>query len=151
MRASLAVVLAAVALAACGSSSNNSSKAPASAGQSPEAQIKANWISFFSLSTPNSERATLLQNGQQFAPVIAAFSNNPLAKGISVKVSDVKLTGPTTATVTYSLLLAGKPVPGLTNTTGTAVKSGNTWLVGDASFCQLVKLGGVSPPGCSKA
>jgi hypothetical protein len=58
-------------------------------------------------------------------------------------------TGPSTASVTYTILLAGKPV--VPHATGTAVKSGGTWLVSDASFCQLLRLEGAAPPGCPKS
>jgi hypothetical protein len=146
-RAYLAIAFLGVGLGACGSSSN-STHAPASADQSAKAQIKKNWVDFFSPSTSATTKATLLQNGQQFAPIIETLFKLPLAKGLSANVSDVTLTGPTTAKVTYTLSLAGQPV--LNNSTGTAVKSGGTWLVGDASFCQLLKLEGSSPPVCPK-
>lgn len=144
----LTIALAGAAFAGCGSSSSSTHK-PASAAESAEAQIKQNWGEFFSSSTSASTKEALLQNGSQFAPVITSILKSPLAKDVSVKVSDVKLTGPTTATVTYTISLAGKPV--LSNATGTAVKRGNRWLVGDASFCGLLKLEGSAPPGCSKS
>jgi hypothetical protein len=135
-------------LAGCGSSSSSSTTAT-SAGATAQAQIKKNWTEFFNPSTPASTRASLLQNGAQFAPVISAQSKSSLAKQSSAKVTDVKLTSPTSATVTYTILLAGKPV--LPNTTGTAVKTNGTWQVSDASFCQLLKLEGGAPPGCPKS
>lgn len=146
----LAIFLVSVSVAACGSSSSSSSKRPkpASAGESAQAQIRRNWASFFSPSTSASEKEALLQNGQQFASVITAATNNPLASQVSATVSEAKLSGPTTATVTYTVSLAGKPV--LKNATGTAVKSGNSWLVGDVSFCELLKLEGASSPACAK-
>ncbi len=147
IHAYLAVVLAGVAIAACGSSSSTSSK-PASA-ESAKAQIAHNWVSFFSPSTSASQKEALLQNGTEFASVISAATSNPLASQVSAKVTNVKLTGPTTAAVTYTVSLAGKPV--LNNVTGTAVKVGNSWRVGDVSFCQLLKLEGASAAACSKA
>ena len=151
VRTYLSVVLAGVLIAACGSSSSSSSRRPkrASAAASAEAQIKRNWAAFFSPSTSVTEKEALLQNGQQFAPIITGMSTSPLAKGVSATVTEVKLTGPTTASVVYTLSLGGRPV--LKHTSGTAVKSGSSWLVGDVSFCQLLKLEGSTPPGCPKA
>jgi hypothetical protein len=149
VHAYLAIAVVGLAAAGCGSSSSTSSKKPASAAESAEAQIKANWASFFSPSTSASEKEALLQNGAQFSAVIKTATSNPLASQVSAKVNEVTITGPTTATVKYTVSLAGKPV--LSNATGSAVKSGDTWLVGDVSFCQLLKLEGASAAACAKA
>lgn len=146
LRTYLVIALLGVGLGACGSSTSSSSPPSAT---SATAQIEQNWSKFFSGSGSPSGKEALLQNGQQFAPVIATLFKSPLAKGVSAKVSAVKLTGPTTATVTYTISVAGQPV--VKDATGTAIKTGNTWLVGDASFCQLLKLEGSSPPACPKA
>ena len=145
----LAIAVAGSALAGCGSS-NHSTHAftTRSPGAQAEPQIKKVWTEFFSPSTPASTKISLLQNGQQFAPVINAQANSPLAKESAAQVSEVKLKSPETAIVTYTVTLAGKPA--LKNTTGIAVKSGSTWLVADASFCQLLKLEGSAPPSCPK-
>lgn len=148
IHAYLAIALVGIAVGACGSSSSTSSKKPPSAAESAEAQIKHNWEAFFSPSTSASQKQALLQNGSQFASIISAATSNPLASQVSAKVTKAKLTGPTTATVTYTITLAGKPV--LKDATGTAVKSGNSWLVGDVSFCQLLKLEGASSQSCPK-
>jgi hypothetical protein len=145
--ACLAVTLLTVAVAACGSSSTETK--PATTAESAETQVKHSWESFFSPSTSAAEKEALLQNGSQFSSVIKAATGNPLASQVSATVNSVKLTGPTTATVEYTISLAGKPV--LKNATGRAVKSGDTWLVGDVSFCQLLRLEGASAAACSKA
>lgn len=147
IRGYLAIALIGMASAACGSSTSSSSK-PAT-HESAEAQIKRNWASFFSPSTSATQKEALLQNGKQFAAILATAAKNPLASGVSAKVTEAKLTGPTTARVTYTVSLDGNPV--LKNATGTAVKSGGSWLVGDVSFCQLLKLEGASAPACTKA
>ena len=61
-------------------------------------------------------------------------------------VTAVKVTSPTRATVTYDILIGGKPA--LSNQTRTAAYQGQTWKVGDGSFCQLLALenGGKAPP-----
>lgn len=143
----LAIAVASTGLAGCGSSSShpNTTRSP---GEQAEAQIKKVWVEFFSPSTPAATKISLLENGQQFAPVIHAQANSPLARESAAQVSEVKLTNPETATVTYTVTLAGKPA--LKNTTGTAVKSGGNWLVSNASFCQLLRLEASAPPSCPK-
>ena len=140
-----------LALAACGggsSSSESTNHSSDSAGASAKEQIEKNWTAFFSPNTSASAKESLLQNGRRFAAVINAQAKSPLAKESSAKVTSVKLTGPKTAKVTYTVLLAGAPA--LKNQPGTAVDDGGTWQVSDASFCQLLSLQGSAPPGCPK-
>jgi hypothetical protein len=145
----LTIAVAGTAIAGCGSSSNSSQATTThSPGGQAEQQIKKVWTEFFSPATPAATKISLLQNGQQFAPVIHAQANSPLAKESAAQVSEVKLKGSDTATVTYTVTLAGKPA--LKNTTGTAVKSGSNWLVSYVSFCQLLKLEGSAPASCPK-
>ena len=147
------------ALAACSSSASSSSSAAtastaassapaasASAASSAPAgsaaaiaQIKANWVKFFSSSTPNSERAALLQNGQTFASAIKSFASNPLASQVSAKVDSVTLSSATQAAVKYDLTAAGQSVA--SGQTGTAILQDGTWKVGDDVFCGLLKQG----------
>jgi hypothetical protein len=147
-----------VAIAACGSSSSSSapktsSPAPSSSANA-EAQIKANWIAFFSPKTPAAKKISLLQDGQQFASIIQSQASSGLAAQVSAEVSKVTLVSPTQATVTYSILEGGQPV--LPNQTGVAVYQNGTWKVGVASFCGLLALenGGKTsslPPACQAA
>jgi hypothetical protein len=163
LAAALGLALAS-AVTACSSSSSSpstssapSSSAPASSASasagdsSAAAQIKANWEAFFSGTTSAAKKISLLQNGQKFAAVIEAQARSGLAKSASAKVTAVSVTSPTKATVTYDILLAGKPA--LTNQTGQAVYQDGTWKVGDASFCALLALenGGKAPSACSSA
>src|SRR5579875_3766087 len=121
----LALLLSGAVLAGCGGSSHSST--------SKTTSLKA--------SQPPSAAAEPQVNQAQ--------SKSPLAAHTSAQVSEVSLTSPTTATVTYTILLAGKPA--LKNVKGTAVKTDGKWQVGDQSFCQLLKLQGTTPPGCPKA
>ncbi len=126
------------------------SSAPASSGNSAAvAQITANWEKFFSSSTPNSERVTLLQNGSAFAGAITGLAS--LVSNLGAKVTNVTLTSASTATVTYDLTSGGSSL--LNNQTGTAVLQNGVWKVGDASLCGLIKLvpGGAVPSACSSA
>jgi hypothetical protein len=157
----LSLALAA-AMTACGSSSSSSVSHTASAAASTAsasaastasavAQIKAAWEAFFSGTTPAAKKIALLQNGQKYAALIQAQAASGLAESASAKVTAVHLISSTQATVTYDILLGGKPALG--NQTGTAVYQGGTWKVGDASFCQLLALenNGKAPAACSSA
>lgn len=115
----------------------------------PTAQIKREWVEFFSASTPASKKIQLLQNGQQLAPVIRSQANSPLAAQTTAIVSKVRLQGPDRALVVYSLELGGQPV--MKNVTGTAVRSGGTWRISDQSLCALLRLEGSAPPACARA
>jgi hypothetical protein len=165
----------ALAVSACGSSGSSSSSstasAPASSASSAApvssgpvssapassssgnsaaaAQITTNWEKFFSSSTPNSERVTLLQNGSAFAGAISGLAS--LVSNLGAKVTNVTLTSATTATVKYDLTSGGSSL--LPNQTGTAVLQNGVWKVGDASLCGLIKLvpGGAVPSACSSA
>jgi hypothetical protein len=129
LAAALGLALAS-AVTACSSSSSSpstssapssapASSASASAGDSSAAaQIKANWEAFFSGTTSAAKKISLLQNGQKFAAVIEAQARSGLAKSASAKVTAVSVTSPTKATVTYDILLAGKPA--LTNQNASA-------------------------------
>jgi hypothetical protein len=158
-------------VAACGGSGSTSSSnsapspsagsSPASSAASPSAsatggnavaEITANWIAFFNPKTPMAKRVSLIQNGQAFASAIQSSAAFPGASTASATVSKVTVTSATQATVIYSILLLGTPVPGLTNTKGVAVLEGGTWKVGDASFCVLLTLeNGNQPPAVCKS
>jgi hypothetical protein len=145
----------ALAITACSSSGSSSSStatsAPAAttsaatasssaaAGGSAVAQITANWEAFFNPATPNSKRVQLLENGEQFASAISAFSASPLAQSVSSKVDSVSLTSATKANVKYDLTAAGTSVA--TGQTGTSVLQNGVWKVGDDVFCGLLKQG----------
>jgi hypothetical protein len=132
------------------SSAGASSGSPATGTGTPVAQITANWEAFFSSSTPNAQRATLLQNGSALSSAISSFSSNPLASGISAKVLSVTLTSATQATVKYDIDGPGGTTL-LSNRTGTAVLVNGTWKVGVASFCQLLNLAGGNIPAACKS
>src|SRR5487761_172420 len=82
------------------------SAVPASSSSSGAvAQITANWEKFFNSSTPNSQRVTLLQNGNAFAGAISGLAS--LVSNLGAKVTGVTLTSATKATVTYDLTSGG--------------------------------------------
>ena len=132
----------AAALAACSSpASSAAAGAPASSAPatSAVAQITANWVKFFSASTPDSERVALLQNGQIFTSAIASFASSPLASQVTSTVKSVALTSATQATVKYDITAAGIAVA--SGQTGTSVLQNGVWKVGDDIFCGLLKEG----------
>jgi hypothetical protein len=114
-----------------------------------KAAIRRNWEAFFNGSTSSAARVSLLQNGAQFAKTIAAIDNSPLAKQAKAQVTSVTIDGPTTATVTFTVLLGTTPV--LQGVKGSAVLVDGAWKVGVASFCQLATLEGASLKACPPA
>jgi hypothetical protein len=131
------LVVAGLALTACGGSSS---------GSSAEAQIKSAYETFFSPKTSLSGRVAVLQNGAKFKPVIKSFADNPLAQKVTVTVPSVTLQGANKADVVYEIKLAGSALP---KQNGTAVRQNGKWKVGYASLCKLVALQGSSPPACA--
>ena len=113
---------------------------------SAKAQIENNWKTFFADSTTLSQRETLLQNGSQFNSVINEEFKALGSQKSQAVISSVSLTSATTAIVAYSIQLNGQTV--LPNQTGQAVLSGGKWKVSQATFCQLLKMGGAAPPAC---
>lgn len=112
------------------------------------AQIKQNWEAFFDPKTSVSDKEKFLQNGKVLAPLLQGFAADPRVSQVSATVTDVKFTSDTTATVTYSLSLAGTVVE--PNATGKAVLEDGTWKVADSTLCGLVALtGNTKLPGCS--
>jgi hypothetical protein len=164
-RRSLASILlaSAVAATACSSSGSTPSAAPSShspaapsatatpsattapsaaaeptSGAAAEQAVTTNWTAFFDPKTSAAQKASLVQNGSQFAAVLAAQASNPQGAAASAKVTKVTLVSSSQAAVSYDILLSGTPV--LSNQKGTAVYQDGTWKVGDASFCGLLTL-----------
>ena len=135
-----------------GSSTPSSSSSIAAMGPRPSetrAAIRQNWQAFFDGSTSSAKRVSLLQNGEQFSKTIAAVDSSPLSKQAKAQVTSVRIDGPTTATVTFTVLLGTTPV--LQGVKGSAVFVDGTWKVGVASFCQLAALEGAVPKACPSA
>jgi hypothetical protein len=105
------------------------------------------YTTFFDPKTAADKRANLLERGPQFTPAIQAQASNPMSGSTSVTVSDVKVTDPSHAAVTYTVLMNGSPV--LPNQAGQAVLDGGQWKVAAATFCALLSLQGAPPPVCA--
>ena len=87
------------------------------------------------------------QDGQALATVIKNQAGSSLAILATSKVSNVSLTGTDQASVTYTILVGGKPA--LSNQSGVAVYQDGTWKVGLVSFCGLLTLEGTKVAACN--
>ncbi|MFD0314048.1 hypothetical protein [Streptomyces flavalbus] len=123
--------------------------APADAAQA-EREIKDNWRKFFDPGTSLEEKQTVLENGDQMAPVLRAFSGDERGGQVQAEVTEVEFTSATGANVTYTLTLRGATA--LPDASGTAVEQDGTWKVSAKTLCALVRLSGdgsTAPvPGC---
>jgi len=159
----LALILC-LAPSGCGSHSSSTAQPPSAsadvpastatgsphAGGSRAAQktVAATFTEFFAGTTPADRKITLVQDGQGFAPVINAQAGGVMSQGTTVKVSGVSLASPSRANVRYTILLGGTPA--LKDQTGVALKQHGHWVVGAATFCQLLTLEQSAPPLCKK-
>jgi hypothetical protein len=134
----------------------SSSAAPSAAASGEDSNIPAgltgdaktvatNWATFFDASQPTATRLALLENGSKFAEVLAGQSSNPQGKETSAQVTAVTVAG-SSASVTWSLLLAGTPV--LKGQKGQAILNNGTWQVADSSFCGLLAMQPPVPAAC---
>ena len=112
-----------------------------------EAQVKANWETFFSPKGTTAEHEALLENGASLRKAIEVNAKNPLAKTAKTTVTKVVIDpGHTTATVTYDISINGQKV--INGGEGQAVHQDGKWKVSKESFCGLAAAGGAAP-GCS--
>jgi hypothetical protein len=149
-------VLAVTAVACGGKKSTSTTTTPAAVTSAPptttatslpsfsgaEQEVATAWQTFFSGTTPAAAKIGLLENGQKFAATIKAQAESELAKSTEAKVTAVKITSPTTADVTYSILLGGQVA--LADQKGQAVKTNGAWMVGAKSFAALLALEGAA-------
>jgi len=125
-----------------------STQPAAAASGAAEAAIKDHWEAFFLTATPAGTKLSYLQDAAHLQSALAIGAKSNGKKLESAKVTNVSVTSPTEATVTYDLTLDGKVV--LPNATGTAVLTGSVWQISKDTFCGLIQLavGGAAVPGC---
>jgi len=112
------------------------------------AQVTTNFEKFFDPATPLADKAALLENGEQLAPVLQGFASDPRVGQVKADVTKVEFTSPTQAKVTYALSLQGQVVQ--PDATGQAVLDNGTWKVSRSTLCGLVQQSGnTAVPGCS--
>ncbi|WP_216892946.1 hypothetical protein [Nocardia alni] len=131
------------------SSSAPAAAATAAPSSDPTVQAVTNtFVTFFNGKTPVNQKVALVENGSAFAPALQAQANSPTSAQTTATVSNVKLTDPTHAAVTYSILIGGSPA--LPNQDGQAVNDGGQWKVAVSTFCALMAMqsGGGAAPGC---
>jgi hypothetical protein len=121
----------------------------ATSGAAATAAIKQNWVAFFNPKSSVATKEALVQNGSKFEALLKSQASNPTAATASASVQSVKITSPTQATVSYTILVSGSPV--LKGQKGTAVYQDGTWKVSKTSFCGLAALenGGKAPAVCA--
>ncbi len=142
MRRLALVLVAGLALAGCGGSSQPSTT---NSTANAQAQIRRAYEQFFAASTPLADRVAVLQDGSRFKKVVASFASNPLAKNVHVTVSSVGVQDGGKAKVVYTVKFGNTS---LGKQQGTAVLQNGTWKVGFASLCKLVALSGSTPSAC---
>lgn len=133
--AAATVALVLLGVAACGGHS----------GGGAAAQIRANWVTFFSPTSSTEQKVGLLQNGSLFAGTIATIDRSSLNRQTRATVSKVAVDG-MKAAVTYAISRGDRQVLG--DQHGRAVLVGGVWKVSEATFCSLVVLGFPRPPHC---
>ena len=157
----LVPVAAAALLASCSSSGGSTASSSTPAGSpsfnqsAATAQVTQAWQSFFSKTTPISQKETLLQNGTtSMMPAVQAFATDPRVGQVTATVQKVTFPSPTEADVSYQISLNGTVME--SGMAGKAVNVNGQWLVSDATLCGLLQLaaaqGGGSAsaiPGCS--
>lgn len=117
------------------------STAEPASGPAAAASVRANWQTFFSGATPIPRRLALLQDGQQFASFVRSQEKTAAGALIlqsAATVKSVTLQPGDMASVTYTILLSGKPLE--KNLQGAAVYSGGRWKVAVTTFCGLLRL-----------
>jgi hypothetical protein len=121
------------------SPSASASPSQAASGPAAMAAVKAMWQTFFNGAVPIPRRLELLQNGQQFATFVRSQEKTSLGSLVlsaSAKVSSVTLQPSGQASVTYTVLLGGKPLA--KNLVGAAVYVGGSWKVAVTTFCGML-------------
>ena len=110
-------------------------------------QIETNWKTFFAAETSLQNRQNLLQDGSQFTQAIQAEFTSLASQKSSAVINSISLTNSTTANVVYTVDLNGQPV--LNNEKGSALLINKTWVVSDATLCQLLSMAGNTPTACN--
>jgi hypothetical protein len=148
----LSLLIGAVAVvgAACGESSTSTPTSPVfeaiyepttTVSFPPPAgadTIAVNYVDFFDGTRPVADKIGLLENGEQYEQELEAQAASPLGKTVSISISSVTITSPTTADVTFSLLLDGEPA--FPDQTGQAILQNEVWKVGAETFLAVLAL-----------
>jgi hypothetical protein len=152
-----ASVVAALALAGCSSSAAHHPSTPPAAPHSSTPNsgtpadpatvraVKTAYADFFSSTTTVARSQAVLQHGAAFHQVLVSEANSPQSSNVKIVVTGVRLLGPSTAAVTYTLHAEGVTLP---NGQGYAVREDGTWKVAARTFCDLLDIQGGAPAAC---
>ncbi|CAM2738539.1 hypothetical protein [Skermania piniformis] len=130
--------------AASTSAASTSAEAMPADSAAAQAAITKAYTTFFDGTLPPEERATAVEKGDVFLPILQAQAANP--SGATVAVGTVTLKDATNADVGYTLSIGGNPV--LPDQTGQAVELDGSWKVAAATFCALLAVQGGNSPAC---
>ncbi|MCU1449581.1 MAG: rane protein [Acidimicrobiales bacterium] len=136
LRAFTIVVLGLGLIAAACGGGGGSSETPAQA----KAKITANWEKFFDPKVPLASKANIVENYDTLKPILETQTTSPQAQQIKAKVTDVTLSGSSSAKVTYDIISTQNNTPLLPGAAGEAIKQGSDWKVTVKTFCSLIKL-----------
>jgi hypothetical protein len=106
------------------------------------AEVERNWERFFNPRTPLAERVALVKDGKQMEAMVKAFAAHPRYGQVKAVVEEVVFATPTTADVSYTLYLRGRPLP---VALGNAVLQDGIWKLSAPTFCALAQVAGDIP------
>jgi hypothetical protein len=89
---------------------------------------------------PLASKSDIVEDYSTLKPILEAQTNNPQAQQIKAKVTDITLSGATSAKVTYDIISTQNDTPLLPGAAGEAIKQGGNWKVTVKTFCSLIKL-----------
>ncbi len=116
-------------------------------------EISRVFEAFFGGSTTSvDQKLTVLQDGERYRGMIEGAAANEQFQGMSTDIREVRAgtstecesygAGEGCAVVVHDLLVGGFPMAAAISSP--AVRSGSTWLVGSAAWCNVVAIGGAS-------
>jgi hypothetical protein len=154
-----ALVVAGSLVIGVGAASAKSSKAPPCAGSTKSAAIKAVKKAYDlflngTIKPPRTLAARKLSIEGISDPALSALfdktqaANAATAATTTIKLSAVKCTGKSAASVTADLVVAGQTLKGIFPNPGGAVIEGGVWKVSKRTFCDLETL---SDPNLAKS
>ncbi len=122
---------------------SSASPTPSATGPTDPAQaekkVRDAWQRFASPKTSVKDKVAAVENGEQYALMIEAWSKDPKARALRVRIDKVTFTSDLDATVRYTLLSHGRKVgPG---GPGASVLQNGTWKVSFKTVCSLTRYG----------
>lgn len=122
--------------------------AAAVADEAVSQEVTDVYLAFFDGKTPAATRASLVENGDVFLPVLEGMAAQPQSLATTATVEGVTAVGSDAAEVSWTLLMDAAPV--LPDQSGEAVRQDGQWKVAAVTFCTLMAIQGSGGelPGC---